>query len=96
MAKEIVVLKKAELAIIENLGSNSTDGNKKMLKSETLKLLTDLYAKAQKTVEEIQACVQSCRDCTTEVHERSEAIAAMIDTDNLHAESKHAIQTNRV
>ena len=92
----MVVFKKAELAIIENLGANSTDGSKQMLKSETFKLLTDLYVKAQKTVEEIQACVQSCQQYRTEVHERSEAIAAMIAKDNIHAESKQSIQTNRV
>lgn len=94
IAREILGMKRAEIAALDSLGKNSNEQSKKTLQTEASKILTDLYVKAQKSLEEVQNQVCLAHQSADEISQNSKDIESMIIVGDIHSESRQTITTS--
>lgn len=87
-------MKRAEIAALDSLGKNSNEQSKKTLQTEASKILTDLYVKAQKSLEEVQNQVCLAHQSADEISQKSKDIESMIIVGDIHSESRQTITTS--
>lgn len=94
MARELILIKKAEIRSIAGFGKNTNDQNEKLLHAEASKLLSEVYIQAQTTLAEVETSVQRAQQTVEKIQNIHKDMESMVKAGNVHAESRTVIETN--
>lgn len=96
IARDLLLLKKTEMAAVEDLGKTANDKSKKAVKSESSKLILEQYNKGLQLLSETESLAAICQEsCRTSGAANSE-ITSLLETGQIHSESLKIIGQNCV
>eukprot|EP00210_Caulerpa_lentillifera_P002458 g2356.t1 len=94
IARDLLLLKKTELATLEDLGKTTSDKGKHIVKSESLKLIMGQYNDGQKLLAEAESFLSICQESCKASNEASTEMTALLEKGQVHAESLKNIEQN--
>lgn len=96
IARDLLLLKKTEMAAMEDLGKTSNDKSKKTVKSESLKLILEQYNKGLRLLSETESLAAICQESCRTSEAANLEITSLLETGQIHSESLKTIEQNCV
>lgn len=94
VARDLLLLKKSELEVLEDLGKTVSDKRKKSVKSEAAKLTLEKYNKAQDLLTEVESLALKAQECSESIEANSKEMQGLLERGEIHSKSRKTIEEN--